>query len=886
MTSPRRLVVLVLLLSSTTAVRAGVDRWTPLSSPLGAPVSAVTFDPERPRTLYLVSGPSYRQELWKSYNGGATWSLLREGLDPGLQGGWGLQGPVFDPADSRRLWVWSAYAVWFSADGGLRWVLRHGASGGLGRFTQLLPDPARPERLLAGGETEIRVSDDGGASWAVLGPLPEVMLEPRLHADPADPLLFHLSSERGLFRSADGGRSWSRVTPFQDGGFLELVIAPSRRDVFYAIRNAAPDQLQRSTDGGASWQATNLPGPRFHAFNPLVDPRDADRVRVVVQRAEGQFLLSSEDGGETWSDEALAIPGARIVLGPGDPPTLFSIPGLQRSDDGGRTWRRLGRDVQAGGVFSLSLAAWGGRRAFYATASDGTATHLLRSRDDGASWQDLGTPGLHRVAADPWRSGRLFGLGNGVLRSDDGGARWRRVSPGALSQATSLFVDPTRAGRLFVGTMFAGVWRSEDAGGTWLQSVRGIPVEDDCTRFSCPFVGPFAVDAEDRQRIYVVVDGGLYRSADGGATWRFAGRDLPDSGAVAAHPARSGVVYAGTSEGVFESRDGGGRWQRWASLRGSVRHLLVDPATEHLYASTDAGPFRRSVAALPADLSWQDLGAGLPALERTLAELVADPVSPGRVYGVLPSSGVWTGRFVGAEALHLPTGRFELRAAFAGESGLHDGVPLRLSSEGGSFAAAYCGASQLLVKLLHGGDPEGAFWLFAGGLTLDEVELTVFDRLSGVARTYLMPPRPRAFADLESFPAAPFSRPTEPATEAATATPARARCTFPEVALGQRFCAAVRWQDDGEWRSAEGGAVPACFGRLPQSATFWFARPSLPELGVRVVLGRGGWTVYHTALTDRAWELEVTDPATGARRLYSGAGKPTSGVDADAFPPL
>jgi photosystem II stability/assembly factor-like uncharacterized protein len=853
-----------------------------------ASISAIVFDPERPATLYAISGPSPRAELWKSYNGGASWSLLRTGLDPTLQFGWGLRGAVFDPADSRRLWVWSEYHVWFSADGGLQWTLRHGLSGAGPRFGQLLADPQVAERLVAiSGESDLIASADGGASWTLLGRLPQPVLAAKLHAVAADPEVLYISGDRGLFRSLDGGRSWSLRSTFEGGGFLDLAIAPSQPAILFAVPNAAPDQLLRSTDAGATWQTTALPAPRLYCINPLVDPVDGLRVRVVVQRSDGYFLVASEDGGDTWGDEALPVPGPFVAAHPRDATLLYSGPDLHRSDDGGRSWRPQGSDIQGDGVSSLAAAAWDGRRSLYATVYGGNiGSRLLRSRNDGSTWRELPSPGLVRVAIDPRRAGRLFGIGGGVFRSDDHGGSWLDVTPPGLFGPISIYVDSSRAGRLFVGTMFAGIWRSEDAGQTWRQSVSGFPVQEDCTRFSCPSVGSFAIDAQAPDRIFVVVDGGLYRSDDRGARWRFAGEGLPGTGAVVTHPRLRGVVYAWTVDGVFESRDGGGRWRLFAVPVGTgLLSLLYDASTDHLYVATRTGVFRRLAnLVLPPSYPWEEVGLRLPPFDLPLQELTTDPASPARLYGVLPFAGVWSARFAGVLPLHLPTGRFELRAVFASGGRFARGEPLRLSPESGAFSTADCGAPDLLVKLLDGGH---TFWLFAGGLTRSEVELTVVDRLSGVARNYLAPPpRPLALADLTSFPAAPFARPAPAATAKATAGPASAGCALPQVAIGQRFCAAVRWLDAGEWRSGEGGEVPtACGGRRSLSAAFWFDRPSNPEVAVKLVPRPGGLEIFYAALTSRAWELEVSDRATGERRVYAGSGRPSSGADPRLLPP-
>ena len=128
--------------------------------------------------------------------------------------------------------------------------------------------------------------------------------------------------------------------------------------MLYAVPYAAPGELLRSTDGGRSWSPTNLPEPRLQVGSLLVDPVDDLRIRVVVLRDEELFLLGSHDGGATWTDPERPVPTRTtpglffptVVADPRNPRTLFAVPELVKSRNGGDTWRAVGREIQAKGA--------------------------------------------------------------------------------------------------------------------------------------------------------------------------------------------------------------------------------------------------------------------------------------------------------------------------------------------------------------------------------------------------------------------------------------------------------------------------------------------------------------------------------------------------------
>jgi hypothetical protein len=137
----------------------------------------------------------------------------------------------------------------------------------------------------------------------------------------------------------------------------------------------------------------------------------------------------------------------------------------------------------------------------------------------------------------------------------------------------------------------------------------------------------------------------VFRSTDGGATWRPL---VPDGGVLAVDPTRSGRLYVTRATGLARSDDGGLTFRMISSFAGNgsgqdVRALLVDPATPTtLYAAV----FRQGVfRSTDSGVTWAPINAGLTRYGNTLVlDLVLDPAVPHRLF-VLEDGEVLESRF-------------------------------------------------------------------------------------------------------------------------------------------------------------------------------------------------------------------------------------------------
>ncbi len=255
-----------------------------------------------------------------------------------------------------------------------------------------------------------------------------------------------------------------------------------------------------------------------------------------------------------------------VAVHPDSVDTIYAAleEGLYRSTDGGESWERLPTSWYALEVILDPLYP----NVVYAR----TSTRLYRSTDTGETWEEVATFRILSFAMDPNYPQRLFvgtdngfGTGNGfVYKSTDRGDSWVKRDTGSWCSISALAVSPGDSNTVYAGTSpyepemgGDGVYRSTDGGLTWQSA--GLPY--------C-IIGCLAVDPSDPLVVYAASgcgDGGdmVFKSTDGGDTWEPAGAGLSSGGFVTTltvDPARPGVLYAGTFNGLFKTTTGGSIW--------------------------------------------------------------------------------------------------------------------------------------------------------------------------------------------------------------------------------------------------------------------------------------------------------------------------------------
>lgn len=385
------------------------------------PFSGIDVDPADPERLVLTTinnwmhqhGDAYGDRILLSTDGGSSWSDVLEGgftldthghswiADQAIHWAGSI---VFDPNDSRRVWVSSGNGI-FQSD-------HVDTPGGTWEFVVEGLEETVPLDL---------VSVEGGPLVSVIGDYDgfvhnDVKGHPVRHrpsmgtttgvAVAASAAEVMLRVGEFLYFTTDGGESWTR-TAAQEGENGSVAVSADGSTFLHAPENAAG--LYRSTDEGASWAAVS--GVSTRGTRPVADPVEAKTFYVYDHEA-GRLRVST-DGGEQFLGEAVLPAGGspRMAVVPGREGQLWvalRANGLMRSTNAGTSFVAI-KDVDSCEAVGFGKAAPSrDHPAIYIWGTVGGVEGIHGSIDGGESW--------YRINDDEHQFG---GPGNGSFVMGD-----------------------------------------------------------------------------------------------------------------------------------------------------------------------------------------------------------------------------------------------------------------------------------------------------------------------------------------------------------------------------------------------------------------------------------------------------------------------------------
>jgi len=231
--------------------------------------------------------------------------------------------------------------------------------------------------------------------------------------------------------------------------------------------------------------------------------------------------------------------------------------GLHKTTDGGESWKIMtGWEITE--VLGVTVDPRNGSNIFISSAYG-----IYGSTDEGTTWKHVYRGFVSSVRVDHSNSSHLYSsTEDGVIESTDGGNTWKETSL-SVKRIRNMRQHPTNANIIFAATENNGIYRSDNAGRTWLKVEAGV---DHATFYTIAF------DPSNPNLVYAGgFATGIYRSTDGGRSWKrsFQGLLVDHIHSIVVDPTKSGRVYAATiGDGVYRSDDGGITWRN-VGLKGS-----------------------------------------------------------------------------------------------------------------------------------------------------------------------------------------------------------------------------------------------------------------------------------------------------------------------------
>jgi photosystem II stability/assembly factor-like uncharacterized protein len=532
--------------------------------PFGGDVRSLLIDFRRPRIVYAGTSNGM---IFKSLDSGKSWFSLYPGI--------GRQALVIDtlvehPTEPDHIYAgaWDLHSdgggLYESRDAGSRWS------------RMMLPKPdsavrglsicmSKPSFMIIGTLDGAFVTADAGRNWKQVGGA-ELQKAESVAIDPFDSSVLYVGTWRLAYKSSDFGKTWDRISAGMplDSDVFSFAIDRKNPEIVYS---SACSGVYRSANKARNWTRLKLLPDRF------------------TVRAQVVYIDSTNPG--------------RIYSG--------TTEGLFTSADNGRHWKRITSSGVT--VNAVQVNPENGDEILIGTEYKG----ILSSRDGGRTWKESNQGFIHRqiswLRSYPEPTGLFAGLGSGsggLFSYNTMTKAWTssEISPGV--RILSFLVLPKRRGVL-AGTTQGLFWQAEESR-PWVK-LKGLIAKRTILSLECDPINLV---------VYAGTDRGIYRTSVAALDFRFPpeSRFSPQAWCITVPAAGDGAVYAGTSLGLLRSWDRGTTWSVVSSYgmpeRVTIHGVAVSPLDgDQLFAATSAGLFESK----DGGIGWRRAGDGSIGLD-------------------------------------------------------------------------------------------------------------------------------------------------------------------------------------------------------------------------------------------------------------------------------
>ncbi|MDQ4120283.1 MAG: glycosyl hydrolase [Acidobacteriota bacterium] len=512
-------------------------------------VTDVAMDPSNPDIMYAAAWQRRRHfytlinggpesALYKSVDGGNTWTKVRSGLPPGDLGRIGLD---ISPVNPNVVYATveasgNLSGIFRSHDKGATWERMSSRVALPMYYGQVICDPKNVDRIYI-PDVYLQVSDDGGRTQR---PLVTQRVHVDYHAmwiDPKNTDYYLVGNDGGVYESFDRGATWHFKANLPVAQFYDIAVDNSVP--FYNVYGGTQDNnsmggpaKNRNSAGiiNSDWFVTN----GGDGFRSAVDPLDPNIIYAESQN--GGLVRFHKQTGET-----------------------VDIPPIEGKTDESQRYNWDSPFI---------ISPHSNTRLYFA------GHKLFKSENRGDDWKVI-SPDLTR------RLDRNALPVMGKIWGPDAIAKHQ--STALYGNASALSESPKKAGLIYVGTDDGLIQVTENDGGNWrkIEKFPGVP--------DMSYVSRILASQHDQNTVYALFNNHqngdfkpyILKSTDRGNTWTSIAANLPERGslyAIAEDHVNPNLIFVGTEFGFFFTVDGGAKW---IQMKGNLPTIAVRDIAIH-----------------------------------------------------------------------------------------------------------------------------------------------------------------------------------------------------------------------------------------------------------------------------------------------------------------
>lgn len=561
---------------------------------------------------YIYAG-SPEGGVWKTTNGGTSWTSLTDGLVYMKIG-----AVAVDPSDKNTIYIGTlGSGMLKSTDGGVTLTQINSGLTSSNSFKKIIVSPTDPNNILVAASGGIYRSTNGGSTWtkSLSGSYYDIAFKP------GDPNTVYMCGQT-FWRSTDNGATFTQVTSgFIKSDVMRLAVTPANPSLVYVVQcnGSVFGAFYKSTNSGQSFTST-VTSPNFFGYSPTgndnsgqggynidiaASPTDANEVHIA-----GIITWKTSDGGNNFvCTTEWTYPNSRGY-------THCDVHALEYlgndfyvGSDGG-----LSVSTDKGDNFTF-LSDGMGIRMFYrlGCAKTNATTIAVGAQDNGGSiltttgWIDwIGADGMEAIV-DHTNANIIYGSSqNGTMyKSTNGGNSYSSISEPESNGlwTTPMVMDPNNASTIYVG--YSQLHKSTNGASSWTQ-ISNLTLSS--------LISHIEVAPSNSNYIYISAGGQLYRTTNGGTNWTNISSGLSNAtiNRISVHnsdPNKVAVAVSGSK--IYTSTNGGTNWTNYtANLPAVTTRCLTYhfDSKEGIYVGTNTGVYYRDNTMS----SWIQFGTGLP----------------------------------------------------------------------------------------------------------------------------------------------------------------------------------------------------------------------------------------------------------------------------------